>query len=215
MITFKLKLGIGVHREDRSASSHVTHGVALDLGDRLHLEMRLRADWDPKVLERSDDRRGMYTGATACVGPLALHGAWRTLTYGEAVGAPPYLRDPAFDWVIDELDSSFNALAIASLKYHCDWSICDIGDERRTKFRQLIVRLQEPAPTYTEAEMAVFDAAGPRFRHSRVGGPVTMRPSTPAEREAHEDWRAREAAWEERLDQARRDFVDVMRELWS
>ncbi|WP_238219599.1 hypothetical protein [Tsukamurella pulmonis] len=37
------------------------------------------------------------------------------MTYGEAVGAPEYLRDPALAWVIDEFDHSFNALAIASL----------------------------------------------------------------------------------------------------
>lgn len=214
MITFKLKLGIGVHRDDRSANSHVTPGVALDLGNRLHLELRLRADWDPKVLGRSDDRRGMYTGATACVGPIALHGAWRTLTYGEAVGAPPYLRDPAFDWVIDEFDSSFNALAIASLKYHRDWAISDIGDERRAEFQQLIERLEEPAPEPTgSGEVFVFEARGEPF--SELTETIVMRKLTPDEQAAHEDWRAREAAWEQRIDEARRDFVGVMRHLWS
>ncbi|MBS4102783.1 hypothetical protein [Tsukamurella paurometabola] len=214
MITFKVKLGFGV-RHDPAATSWMARGVALDLGDRLHLEFRLRQEWDPTWFGRSVERGGMFTGYTGCVGPLALVLDRRHLTYGEAVGAPPYLQDPALDWVIDEFDHSFNALAIASLKYHCDWSICDIGEERRAEFHQLIERLEEPMPGYTEEEQAVFDAAGPRFPEVEVGGSVTMRPSTPAEQAAHEAWRARVNEWEQRIDQARRGFVGVMRYLWS
>ncbi|CAM4031069.1 hypothetical protein TSST111916_18905 [Tsukamurella strandjordii] len=214
MITFKLKLGFGV-RHDPAVTSWMARGVALDLGDRLHLEFRLRADWDPKWFGRSHEPGGMSTGYTGCVGPLALEFDRRHLTYGEAVGAPTYLRDPAFDWVIDEFDHSFNALAIASLTYHCDWSICDIGDERRTEFQQLIARLEEPTPEYTDGEQTISDAAGDLFPEVKVGEAVTMRPFTPAEHAAHEAWQVRVAEWEHRIDEARRDFVGVMRYLWS
>ncbi|KXO88054.1 hypothetical protein AXK56_11760 [Tsukamurella pulmonis] len=214
MITFKLKFGVGI-RHDPAVTSWMARGFALDLGDRLHLEFRLRADWDPKWFGRSHEQGGMFTGYTGCVGPLALELDRRHLTYGEAVGAPSYLRDPALDWVIDEFDSSFNALAIASLRYHRDWSICDIGDERRAEFQQLIARLSEPMPKYTEEEQAAFVAAGDLFPEAEVGERVTMRPLTPAEQAAHEAWRIREAEWEQRIDEARRDFVGIMRYLWS
>lgn len=214
MITVKLKFGFGV-RHDPAVTSWMARGVALDLEDRLHLEFRLRANWDPKWFGRSHEPRGMSTGYTGCVGPLALEFDRRHMTYGEAVGAPSYLRDPTFDWVIDEFDHSFNALAIASLKYHCDWAITGIEDQRRAEFQQLIERLEEPMPEYSDAEQAVFDAAGELFPEVKVGEKLTMRPFTPEERAAHEAWRIREAEWEERIDEARRDFVGVMRYLWS
>ncbi|SEB29461.1 Uncharacterised protein (plasmid) [Tsukamurella tyrosinosolvens] len=90
----------------------------------------------------------------------------------------------------------------------------DIEGQRRAEFQQLIERLSEPMPEYTD-EQAVFDAAGPRFPEAEVGEKVTMRQFTPAEQAAHAVWREREAAWEARIDEARRDFVGVMRYLWS
>jgi hypothetical protein len=61
--------------------------------------------------------------------------------YRKLVGAPKYLDK--LNWIIDEFDLSFNALAIASLRYHLDYSHCD-NEDRREFYEELINRLSEP-----------------------------------------------------------------------
>lgn len=134
-------------------------------------------------------------------------------TYGQAVGSR--FTDPAFNWVIDEFDDSFNDLAIASLRYHQDWAITRCDEERRATYQDLIDRLGKSAPEPTDAESAVLRGGWPARREPLPGGRVRIHPPSDAERAVRDAIRARESEWIARQDQARHDFLDVMRELWS
>lgn len=187
-------------------------GVAVTIGRR-RIEMRRRHRGDRPAWNRSE-RGGLYRRSLLPIGPIAVAYCRRFLTYGEAVGAPPRFTDAAFDWVIDEFDDSFNDLAIASLRYHQDWAVTSCSDERRARYQDLIDRLSEPSPDFTDEERAVFAAAGDRL--VRVDGRrSTLRPPTDREQAAYAAQRERTAAWEQRMVEAQRDFIGIMRELWS
>lgn len=187
-------------------------GVAVTIGRR-RIEMRRRHRGEGPAWNRSERGR-LYRRSLLPIGPIAVVYYRRCLTYGEAVGAPPRFTDAAFDWVIDEFDDSFNDLAIASLRYHQDWAVTFCDDERRARYQDLIDRLSEPSPDFTDDEWAVITAAGDRL--VRVDGQRRMlRPLTDPERQVYAERRERTAAWEQRMSQARRDFVGIMPELWS
>ncbi|MET8430130.1 hypothetical protein [Nocardia sp. NPDC004860] len=129
--------------------------------------------------------------------------AGRGKSYRDLVGLQ--IRD--LDWVIDEFDASFNELAVASLKYHMDHSVCFCSPERRVKYQTLIDRLSEEPPHVcdTPEKQAVFAAACPR-------GAVV---DSEAVKPIFADFRRRETEYLERVRQARHAFVDIMPELWS
>lgn len=122
----------------------------------------------------------------------------RRKPYRELVG---FDRD--LDWVLDEFDESFNALAVATLRYHMDFSVCD-NRSRRGKYQALIDRLSEPHPHVcdTEEKRALFDQL--------KGTPIA-----PELKPLFADYQAREDAYLARINQARHDFVDIIPELWS
>ena len=187
-------------------------GVAVTIGCR-RIELRRHRSGDALLWNRSE-RGGLYRRSLLPIGPIAVVYYRRCLTYGEAVGAPPRFTDAAFDWVIDEFDDSFNDLAVASLRYHQDWAITLCDGERRARYQDLIDRLSEASPAFTDEERAVLAASGDRL--VRVGGRRSMlRPPTDRERAVYAAQRVRAAEWEQRMVEARRDFVGVMRELWS
>lgn len=131
--------------------------------------------------------------------------------YIELVDAPKYLHQKKIvDWIIDEFDSSFNDLAIASLRYHLDYSICD-NEPRREKYEDLITRLSEPHPEVcdNDEEHAILDAT---TEHWFTGGPQKKSPEADA---IFDRYHQREADWDARIKQARHDLIDIMRELWS
>ncbi len=207
MLDFTVALALRARR-DRDDGP----GVAVTIGRR-RVEMRCRHRGEGPAWNRSE-RGGLYRYGLLPIGPVAVVYYRRCLTYGEAVDAPPRFTDAAFDWVIDEFDASFNDLAVASLRYHQDWAITFCSDERRARYQELIDRLSEPSPDFTDEEQAVFAAAGDRLVRV-AGGRSRLRPPTDREQEAYAERRARTAAWEERMGEARRDFVGIMRELWS
>ncbi|CPT82205.1 Uncharacterised protein [Mycobacteroides abscessus] len=187
-------------------------GVAVTIGRR-RIELRRHHSGDGPLWNRLE-RGGLYRRSLLPIGPIAIVYYRRSLTYGEAVGAPPRFTDAVFDWVIDEFDDSFNDLAIASLRYHQDWAITFCDGERRARYQDLIDRLSEPSPDFTDEERAVFAASGDRL--VRVDGSRSMlRPPTDRERAVYAAQRERTAEWEQRMVETRRDFVGVMRELWS
>lgn len=132
-------------------------------------------------------------------------------SYLTLVGAPKYLRD--VDWILDEFDSSFNELAAASLRYHLDYSVCD-NEDRRTQYEDLIKRLTEPEPDTTDEESAAIATWHPLTQQDEKGR-HTLTECPPAAAAAFDTWQSREEAWRARIDQARHDFVDIMRNLWS
>lgn len=141
----------------------------------------------------------------------------RGKTYAELVEFPYSLN-----WVIDEFDSSFNELAVASLRYHLDHSVA-CNEERREQWEALIERLSESYESFTDEEMDVLERAEqevgdlfqPVYNDDGTVKHYKLRESTPAEKSVYDAERARELAYHERIQQARKDFVDVLPWLWS
>lgn len=134
--------------------------------------------------------------------------------YADLVG----YKAPSINWIIDEFDHSFNDLAVASLRYHMDHSVCYCEDDRRDTYQDIIDRLNEPCPDFTAEEMAILEPPGWTFEDELEplgDGTSRLKPATPERREVFGAYRLREDAWYERQDKARHDFVDVMRGLWS
>lgn len=118
----------------------------------------------------------------------------RGKTYAKLVGFPYQISDR----IIDEFDSSFNKLAIASLRYHLDHSVA-YNEQHREAWEALIER---------HPFIPVYDDEG-KITH------YTMRESTPEERAIMDDYDIRERTYHDRIQQARKDFVDVLPYLWS
>lgn len=134
-------------------------------------------------------------------------------SYAEKVGfALP------IDWILDEFDASFNALAIASMRLHMDHPIYPCPDERRARFEALIERLGEPRPTFTEDELAILHPPGWKWEDDfepLPGGGSRMRESTPERQAVYDAQSERDDAHFARIQQARKDFIDVLPHLWS
>ena len=139
-----------------------------------------------------------------------LHLSTRGKDYLTLVGGPKELRN--INWVIDEFDASFNNLAVASLRYHLDWSVCDNSD-RRQEYEDLINRLSEEPPDPTPEEDAAIDTWDPFT--VKEGEHYRMTDCPPAAAAAFDSWQSREDEWIKRINRARHDFVDIMRGLWS
>ena len=124
--------------------------------------------------------------------------------------------------MLDEFDHHFNQMACDSLRYHLSQQCVVDNEERRPVYEDLIRRLAEPPPQPTPEEKAAIDTWHPltriapgyeslpkwRQRHQMTECP-------PAARAAFASWRARQDEWRHRNDTARRDFVAIIRELWS
>lgn len=151
---------------------------------------------------------------------------WRCTVTFHGYGQPywklvGFERRPSVDWMLDEYDSSFNRFAAASLRYHLDFAVTD-NEERRDLYEDLIARLTERFEPFTPEELVelreISDAAGRDFIPLEPGNPKAgfrMRDFSERESEIFDLSRQRELAWEARNDQARHDFVDIMRHLWS
>lgn len=143
---------------------------------------------------------------------IEIHG--RGKNYRELTGLPPM----SIDWILDEFDASFNDLAIASLRYHMDYSVCECPDERRAKYEDLIARLSERCPRFTNEELAILQPPGWTIEdefEAMDNGNYLWRQSTPEAKAIYAAHDAREDAWHARMQQARHDFVDIMPHLWS
>ncbi len=147
------------------------------------------------------------------LGSLTLTVYGRGQSYRKLTGFPKY----SIDWILDEFDSSFNELAAASLRYHLDFSVCD-NEDRRERYEDLIARLSERDPLFTVEELAIINPPGSTHDdhwEKLPNGSYRSRPSTPEQQAVYETSRLRTAAYNERIRQARHDFVDIMPELWS
>ncbi|WPH57673.1 hypothetical protein [Mycobacterium phage WXIN] len=144
-----------------------------------------------------------------------IHLATPGKDYLTLVGGPAYLRN--LSWILDEFDSSFNDLAIASLRYHLDWSVCGTSEDRRKAYEDLITRLGEHSPGFTDEEMAILYPPGWTIEDDldRRDGRILLKKSTPEEDAIYRAYEERGSAYRERKRQARHDFVDIMEGLWS
>ncbi|WP_040828965.1 hypothetical protein [Nocardia jiangxiensis] len=135
-------------------------------------------------------------------------------SYVELTGCPDY----SLGWILDEFDSSFNDIAIASLKYHQSYSVCYCDPERFAKYQDLIDRLGEPGPRFTDEEMAILHPPGWTLEDELEplpGGGALLKPSPPEKKAVFAAYRERETEHHRRIQQARHDFVDIMPQLWS
>lgn len=151
---------------------------------------------------------------------IPLFGEWgvdfstKGKDYLTLVNGPQYLKN--LNWILDEFDSSFNDLAISSLKYHLNFSVCDTSD-RRDVYMDLIERLDEAPPIFTEGELAILRPPGWERESDweKRDGRTYLRESSPEQKVIYRTHREREDAYNERICQARHDFVDVIGGLWS
>jgi hypothetical protein len=134
--------------------------------------------------------------------------------YLTLVKGPKYLKN--LNWILDEFDSSFNDLAIASLRYHLDFSVCDTSAQRDV-YEDLIARLGEAPPEFTDEEMAVLHPPGWRRSDDfeERDGHIYLKESTPEEKAIYEAHWKLEDEYHARINQARHDFVDIIGNLWS
>ena len=128
--------------------------------------------------------------------------------YLTLVNDPKYLR--SINWILDEFDSSFNDLAIASLRYHLDWSVCD-KSRYRDVYEDLIERLSERSPRFTPEELAVLHVPGRTVEEDFL----SLNEPNPERDAIYERHWQREDEYHARINKARHDFVDIMGGLWS
>jgi hypothetical protein len=148
--------------------------------------------------------------------PLGEHWQVHLSTKGKdylaLVNGPKYLRNTG--WIIDEFDASFNDLACASLRYHLDYSVCD-NEDRRERYEDLIRRLSESEPETTKEEHAAIETWHPLSAWDDEYKTHVLTECPPEASAAFDTWNQRIAEHHARIDQARHDFIDTMRELWS
>jgi hypothetical protein len=132
--------------------------------------------------------------------------------YRDLVGLNIKNPDGYIDWLLDEFGASFNELAIASLRYHMDYSVVWCHPDRRAKYQDLIDRLSEKRPDIcgTEEQREIFDAwhADDLSRESITAWLNT--PTPPEIQEIYDDYYRRTDEYHDRINKARHDFVDVM-----
>lgn len=141
----------------------------------------------------------------------------RGKSYLDLVGAPEFLK--SMDWIVDEFDASFNALATASLRYHMDHAVTYCSDERRAKYQDIIDRLNPPKVNMFDPGEEEIEK---RWRESRKIWRNKLRGNDPSvlnDRDEFDEYMERyhdrQKERDALIDQARHDFVDIMRELWS
>lgn len=141
----------------------------------------------------------------------------RGKSYLDLVGAPDFLK--SMDWIVDEFDASFNALATASLRYHMDHAVTYCSDERRAQYQDIIDRLNPPHPKRFDPGEEEIEK---RWRDSRKDWRNRLRGNDPSMlndldefEEYTERYRDRQKERDAVINQARHDFVDIMPTLWS
>lgn len=135
----------------------------------------------------------------------------RRKTNLQMVDAPKYLKD--VNWIIDEFDSSFNDLAVASLRWHLTQGRYIVQPGDRAKYQDIIDRLTEPEPEFTDDELAVLGDFRDDFEPAGDGY-SRFNPSQ-EKRGIYDAYKVREDAYLERIRQARHDFIDILPGLWS
>ncbi len=200
------------------AFGHRGPGIRVTIGRRT-VEVRRRAAV-PGVHTRpgrpawnQTRRGGLFTESALPLPGVTLSYTRRRLSYGEAVASR--FTDTAFDWVIDEFDASFNDLAIATLRYHQDWAVTDCDDQHRAAYQDLIDRLGESAPDFTDKEIRVLDAARAERIERLPNGRTRLHPPTAEVAAVYAAHDQRQNEWLSRITRSRHDFVDIVPDLWS
>lgn len=121
-------------------------------------------------------------------------------TTAELVGIPEY----SLHWILDEFDSSFNDLAVGSLRYHMDHAVTHCLPETRAKYEELIRRFEaldeNTVEGVTDADWEAYDNdTATKEQAEKLHNGIMAR---------NEKRRQDELS-------VRHDFVEIMGELWS
>ncbi len=219
MLGIKLECGFGWATDHGIKPERV--GVKVWLGN-YRFELRRRAEHEvPKEYWEGESRHGwqverdgLYETSYLPLGRWCVDGFHNLKTYAEAVG----VDNLHLDWILDEFDSSFNELAAGSLKYHMDYAVTYCSPEQRAEYQDLVDRLLEPHPSFTDEEMSILyppEREGESMFVEGDDGTLTLRSPGPEEKQVYQAHRSRENAWNERINKARHDFVEIMPGLWS
>lgn len=215
----KLKLDLGIGRTKSLNGARKSNGFFIAFND-FRVELRRRHDFEnspygngpEKTHGWKVERNGLYkkayvrTPLGTCVDIYK-----EEMTYAEAVG----LKDMSIDWILDEFDSSFDDLAIASMKYHMDWSVAQFGEERRELYQDIIKRLEaghRRDTLHTPDELEHIQS------HMTEDNPLGLRRRGKECEECDtisQAYRAREIKLNEEHQQARHDFIKILPQLWS
>ena len=119
-------------------------------------------------------------------------------------------KDWNFMWVIDEFDSSFNTLAMASLRYHMNHSVAVCAGKQRATF-------QSPLDRFEEAQHRDTSPHGymDHFSQHREGVIELLRLKCP---ECKEFQAQKDEARQKRkadINKLRHEFVNILPWLWS
>ena len=129
-------------------------------------------------------------------------------SYAEAIGFKY-----SIDWVLDEFDDVFNELAIASMKYHLNYSHVLISGKLRTTMEQLIKDL-DPIFPITEDDLKEEEHLN-SMKEMNMAEAFKHYKECPICSEYHEkQQKIMDEKHQLELD-ARHRFVDIMGSLWS
>lgn len=119
-------------------------------------------------------------------------------------------EDWSFQWVIDEFDSSFNTLAMASLRYHMDHAVTVCKGVRREEYQSMLDEFQE----LHDREVMTREHIEHYASH-RKGLIEMLRIDCDECRRHYEEYSQARDKHEDDTMAARHKFVDLMPGLWS
>lgn len=202
-------------------------GFALTINDKT-FELRKRHSFETKVLNDVGEvvfegesnhgwkpqRGGLWDEAfLGLPKDLCLHVSKDKMTYAEAVGLN---EDYSLNWIIDEFDSSFDDLAIASMRYHMDWSVASCSLETRAKYESLINRfldLRDVDALYSAEDRVHIEECVKK--HEGTDDPFGSRSKCDECDRIMVRVSDREDELKVERNRVRKDFVDIMPGLWS
>ena len=120
-------------------------------------------------------------------------------------------KDWNFMWVIDEFDSSFDTLAMASLRYHMDYAVTLCEGERRETYQSLLEEFEEinERNTFTREHREHFDTHDSKDVIAFLNRRCDICDEFMDKLDAMEDKRDSDRK------AARHKFIDIMPGLWS
>lgn len=155
------------------------------------------------------ERKGLYFSALIKLPKNACVSIYKNgMSYGEAVG----MEKMTLDWVLDEFDSSFDQLAIGSMRYHMDWAVTSCSPKTRELYLDLIERLEKygNGASFSEEEIAHLGECR-KIREDAI----EKIDKCGRCKDIYSSFSNREDEYRKIHTDVRKEFVDIMPSLWS
>lgn len=120
-------------------------------------------------------------------------------------------KDYDIDWILDEFDSSFDVLAVASLRYHLDYAITD-STWKRPRYEALIRQFEQAQEA---RNVLLTDEEQEHLKSYTIPQLLTHGPECEPCKAPQARVMAAETESRRLQDQARHDFIEILPELWS